>query len=377
MWDVCAVMNARCVCRPRDVCDDHDVPALTWMRDSCAILNVRCVCRAWWTSPDLNVRRVCCSEWEMLCRPMYKPWPGCEMLVLFWVWDVCADNDVPALAWMWDVCAVINARCVCRPRCSSPDLNEEFLCRSEFEMCVPSLMYQPWPECEMCVPFWRRDACADRCTNPDMNMRSVSHSECETYVPIPMYLSWTWTWDAWPIYQSWPECEVRVPTLNHQPWPECEMRVQTDVPAHACDDRCTSPDLNVCVWRPRSTSHDLNERFLCRSECETCVPIPMYQHELSRRWSQPTTYETLSCLWCPINNINIIHSWPYLSQLEFGNHDWSWLIAKNHHVKMKHFSWSFDDYWWYFMIKTGDLSWLIMIYQDWSWQITIQFGEVI
>ncbi len=23
----------------------------------------------------------------------------------------------------------------------------------------------------------------------------------------------------------------------------------------------------------------------------------------------------------------------YLSQLEFGNHDWSWLITKNHHVK--------------------------------------------
>ncbi len=36
---------------------------------------------------------------------------------------------------------------------------------------------------------------------------------------------------------------------------------------------------------------------------------------------------------------------------------------------------TFDDYWWFFMIKTGDLSWLIMIHHDWSWQITIQLGE--
>ena len=30
---------------------------------------------------------------------------------------------------------------------------------------------------------------------------------------------------------------------------------------------------------------------------------------------------------------------------------------------------------WFFMIKSGDLSWLITIYHDWSWQITIQLGE--
>ncbi len=29
----------------------------------------------------------------------------------------------------------------------------------------------------------------------------------------------------------------------------------------------------------------------------------------------------------------------YFSQLDFGNHDWSWFITKNHHIiKMKHFS---------------------------------------
>ncbi len=85
----------------------------------------------------------------------------------------------------------------------------------------------------------------------------------------------------------------------------------------------------------------------------------------------------------------------YLSQLAFGNHDWSWLITKNHHVKwniLHDFWWSnfmicgdlawnvsfnmmtfhdiwwflvtFDDYWWFFMIKTGNLSWLIMIHHD-------------
>ncbi len=81
-----------------------------------------------------------------------------------------------------------------------------------------------------------------------------------------------------------------------------------------------------------------------------------------------------------------------LSQLEFGNHDWSWLINKNHHVKWNIFHdfwWSagmayrftirspkitknvsfnmmtfhdiwwflvpFDDYWCFFIIKSGDL----------------------
>ncbi len=37
---------------------------------------------------------------------------------------------------------------------------------------------------------------------------------------------------------------------------------------------------------------------------------------------------------------------------------------------------TFDDYRCFFMIKTGDLSWLIMVYHDWSWQITTQLGEV-
>ena len=39
----------------------------------------------------------------------------------------------------------------------------------------------------------------------------------------------------------------------------------------------------------------------------------------------------------------------------------------------------FGDLWWFFMIifhdKSGDLSWLTMIYHDWLWQITIQLGE--
>ncbi len=59
-----------------------------------------------------------------------------------------------------------------------------------------------------------------------------------------------------------------------------------------------------------------------------------------------------------------------LSQLEFGNHDWSWLIAKNHHLLI------FHDIWWLLMIF-HDKNWrFIMINRDiichdWSWQITI------
>ncbi len=34
-----------------------------------------------------------------------------------------------------------------------------------------------------------------------------------------------------------------------------------------------------------------------------------------------------------------------------------------------------DDFWWFFIINSGDLSWLIVIYHDRSWQITIQLGE--
>ncbi len=34
------------------------------------------------------------------------------------------------------------------------------------------------------------------------------------------------------------------------------------------------------------------------------------------------------------------------------------------------------DVWWFLVIKSGSLSWLIMMYHDWSWQITILLGEV-
>ena len=83
-----------------------------------------------------------------------------------------------------------------------------------------------------------------------------------------------------------------------------------------------------------------------------------------------------------------------LSQLEFGNHDWSpkiimlnetfsmifgdltsWFwwspkITKNVSFNMMTFHgiwWflvTFDDYWWFFMMKSGDLSWYIMIDHD-------------
>ncbi len=36
---------------------------------------------------------------------------------------------------------------------------------------------------------------------------------------------------------------------------------------------------------------------------------------------------------------------------------------------------TFDDYWLFFMIKYWDLSWLIAIYHDWSWQNTIQLWQ--
>ncbi len=37
---------------------------------------------------------------------------------------------------------------------------------------------------------------------------------------------------------------------------------------------------------------------------------------------------------------------------------------------------TFDDSCWFFRINSRDLSWLVMIYHDWSWQITILLGEV-
>ena len=60
--------------------------------------------------------------------------------------------------------------------------------------------------------------------------------------------------------------------------------------------------------------------------------------------------------------------------ISVGNFGWSLSIMTFHDIWW--FFVTFDDYWWFFMIKSGNLSWLIMIYHDWSWQITIQLEEV-
>ncbi len=111
-----------------------------------------------------------------------------------------------------------------------------------------------------------------------------------------------------------------------------------------------------------------------------------------------------AAIWNTVWNHNFLESTNYLlSQVKFGNHDLSWLITKNHDGKWNifhdlwrsnftkiiknvsfdmmtfHDIWwflvTFDDYWWFFMIKSGDLSWLNIIYHNWSWPITIQFGD--
>ncbi len=237
--------------------------ALTCMWDVCAV---------WW--PMYQPWPVC--EMCAMCRPMYQPWHVSEMCVS------CAD---------W---------------CTSPDLYVRCVCHVR-------PMYLPWPVCEMCesctspdlyvrcvptdVPALTCEMCANRCTRPDY-VRCVIR--VTTDVPAR-----TWMWDVWavcqPMYQTWP----------------CEM-------CDPCDDRCTSPDLNVscmirvttdvpaltCLWDVSAvcqpiTSPDLYVRCVCWPMyqpwpvCEMCVPtdeVSRFQTQYEVNLIQMRRYPQLSLI---------------------------------------------------------------------------------
>ncbi len=109
-----------------------------------------------------------------------------------------------------------------------------------------------------------------------------------------------------------------------------------------------------------------------------------------RQEKKPHRGSTSQCMIMFQRGPSLISRLPYLSQLEFGNHDWPWLITKNHHAK-----WNiFHDFWQsnfmilvmkmrspkitknvsFNMMTFGDFWWLLVIIDYFSWHLVI-FGD--
>ncbi len=123
--------------------------------------------------------------------------------------------------------------------------------------------------------------------------------------------------------------------------------------SHRRTDRQT--DTKRCIWTHRAKAQVCSKTFLEWLRAPRSLTVSRI---IFLRGRAPGELDFLFQNSLKLNPNGMGHglhsNWKaILSQLEFGNHDWSWLITKNYHVK-----WNvFHDFWWSDFMIFGDLAW--------------------